>query len=263
MLVLSSAELDALLVAWLFPLARVLGFMAVAPIISNRAVPTRIRLAIGLAITFALASAMPKTETVIQPGSWVGIGIFVQQIVIGVAMGLSMRIVMSAVDIAGDLIGLQMGLSFATFFDPNTSAQTAVISEFFSLLSSLTFLALNGHLLLIDVLAHSFELAPIGASLVTGKVWLIVIKLGGVIFALGLLLALPLIAALLITNLALSVLTRTAPQLNLFSLGFPITSTVGYVLMIACLSSLTPLLQRIYDSGFDIMAIMIKGFGLH
>lgn len=263
MLVLNSAELDALLIAWLFPLARVLGFMGTAPIVSNQALPRRVRLTIGLAITFALVSTIPRPDASFQPGSWVGIGIFIQQIVIGVAMGLSMRIVMSAVDIAGDLMGLQMGLSFATFFDPNTSAQTAVISQFLSLLSSLTFLALNGHLLLIDVLAHSFELAPIGASVVTGKAWSVVAGLGSIIFVSGLLIALPVIAALLVTNLALAVLTRTAPQLNLFSLGFPITNTVGYLVIIASLGSLTSVLQRLYDSGFDLLAVMIKGFGGH
>jgi len=156
-----------------------------------------------------------------------------------------------------------MGLSFATFFDPNTSAQTAVIGEWLGLLSSLTFLALNGHLLMIDVLAHSFELAPIGATVVTGKVWTIVAQLGTVVFASGLLIALPVIAALLITNIALAVLTRTAPQLNLFSLGFPITSTIGYLVLIAILGSLAPTLQSIYDTGFGLMALLVKGFGGH
>jgi len=263
MLVVTSAQLDLFLVTWLFPLARVLGVIASAPIFSSTAVPRRVRLAFGLMITFAIASAHPPTAANIAPGSWIGIGVFIQQIVIGVAIGMSMRIVMAALDVAGELIGLQMGLSFATFFDPNSSAQTAVMGEMLSLLSSLTFLALNGHLVLIDVLAHSFELAPIGMSVVTGKTWTVVAQLGTAVFSSGLMISLPVIAALLITNIALAVLTRTAPQLNLFSLGFPITSTVGYLVMIASLNSLAPALQHIYDTGFELTAVLIRGFGGH
>lgn len=263
MLTLSSAQLDELLVTWFFPLVRILGFVMSAPLFSSRAVPARTRLALGLVVTFAVASAIPPASTPIQPGSWTGLGILIQQLVIGIAIGFTMRVMFAVVNIAGDLIGLQMGLSFATFFDPNTSAQTAVISELLGLLSSLTFLALNGHLLMIDVLAHSFLLAPIGATAVTGKVWAIVAQLGTVIFASGVMIALPVIATLLITNIALAVLTRTAPQLNLFSLGFPVTSTIGYLILIALLSALAPALQSVYDQGFQIMALMIKSFGGH
>lgn len=263
MLTLSSTQLDALLVAWLYPLARILSFVMTAPLFSSRAVPARTRLALGIAVTFAIASAMPEQSTAIQPGTWIGLGIFIQQIVIGMALGFTMRAVLAAVDIAGDLIGLQMGLSFATFFDPNTSAQTAVVGEWLGLLSSLTFLALNGHLLMIDVLAHGFQLAPIGATVVTGKVWTIAAQLGTVVFASGVMIALPVIATLLITNIALAVLTRTAPQLNLFSLGFPITSTIGYLVLIAMLGSLAPALQAIYDNGFELIALMTKSFGGH
>lgn len=263
MLSITSAQLDLFLVTWMFPLARVLGVFALAPLFSSTAVPRRLRLTMGLVVTFAIASAHPPGAATIQPGSWIGIGVFIQQIVIGVAIGMSMRIVMAALDVAGELIGLQMGLSFATAFDPNSSGQTAVIGEMLNLLSSLTFLALNGHLLLIDVLAHSFEYAPIGGAMVTGKVWAIVAQLGTAVFSTGLLISLPVVAALLITNIALAVLTRTAPQLNLFSLGFPITSTVGYLVLIASLNFLAPALQHIYDRGFELTAVLIKGFAVH
>ncbi|MDQ7989445.1 MAG: flagellar biosynthetic protein FliR [Candidatus Dactylopiibacterium sp.] len=257
MLSFTSGQLDALLLAWLFPLARILGMVGTAPIFNNRAVPMRVRLVVGLVLVMAIAPVLPPAAPVI-PGSWQGIAIFVQQIIIGLAIGLSIRIVMSAVDIAGEIIGLQMGLSFATFFDPDTSGQTAVLAEILSLLATLVFLALNGHLLLIDVLVRSFELAPIGATSLTGKPWLVLLQLATLAFSSGLLIALPLVAALLITNIALAVLTRAAPQLNIFAVGFPVTSTIGFLLLILSLDTFTPTFQHILENGFDITAQFIR-----
>lgn len=251
MLTLTSLQLDAFLVAWFYPLARIMGMVGTAPIFSNRAVPMRIRLAVGLMLVVAIAPILPQPPA-IQPGTWQGVALFVQQILIGVGIGLTVRIVMSAVDIAGEIIGLQMGLSFATFFDPDTSGQTAVLGEFLSLLATLVFLALNGHLLLIDVMVRSFELAPVGMASFGPKPWLTALQVITLAFSSGLLLSLPLVAALLITNVALAVLTRAAPQLNIFAVGFPVTSTVGFLVLILSLDAFAPSLQRIVEQGFEI-----------
>ena len=257
MLSITSAQLDALLLAWIYPVARVLGMIATAPIFGSAVVPRRLRLVAGLVIGAAIASVLPPPPP-LQPGTWFGMAIFVQQILIGIGMGLGLRMVLSAVDIAGDIIGLQMGLSFATFFDPNSSGQTAVLAEFLGLLSTLTFLALNGHLLMIDVLARSFEMAPIGGVSVTGPAWLMLTRIGSVAFACGLLISLPIVTALLITNISLAVLTRTAPQLNLFAIGFPITSTVGLVVILISLNAFAPVLQSIFEQGFELIGIFLK-----
>ncbi|MBS1210511.1 MAG: flagellar biosynthetic protein FliR [Proteobacteria bacterium] len=257
MLAITSAQLDALLLAWVYPIARVLGMLGTAPVFRSAGAPRKIRLALGLVIGAAIASVLPPPPP-IQPGTWFGMGVFVQQILIGTGMGLGLRIVMSAVDIAGSIIGFQMGLSFASFFDPNSSGQTAVLSEFLGLLNTLTFLALNGHLLMINVLVHSFELAPIGGVSITGPAWLVLIHLGSMAFASGLLIALPIITALLITNIALAVLTRAAPQLNLFAIGFPITSTIGLLVILLSLNAFAPVLQNLYDQGFDVLSMFLK-----
>ena len=212
----------------------------------------RIKLILGLAISLALVPALPALP-LISPGSGEGMLILGQQMLIGMAMGFAMRLTVAAVDYAGEVIGLQMGLGFATFYDPNNTSQTPVVSEFLSLLGLLVLFSINGHLMIMATLAHSFTVLPIvGTSLAAGT-WSNFAHAGAVIFSSGLILALPVIAALLITNVALGVLTRAAPQLNLFAVGFPITLIAGFVMLILSLSYLAGPLTELFEHGLNSM----------
>jgi flagellar biosynthetic protein FliR len=257
MLSVTSAQLDAWVAALMFPLARVLGLIAAAPILSNRAVPVRVKVMLGVAVTAALAPVLPPMPQV-TPGSGIGLAILVQESLIGLALGFVMRLVFSAIDLAGELIGLQMGLSFATFYDPQAGGQTAVVAEFLGLLAMLVFLALNGHLLLFSVLTKTFSLLPVGPLSLAGMNWGGIARWGTTLFSAGLLLALPIIAALLITNIALGVLTRAAPQLNLFAVGFPITLVVGFAMLMLAMPYLTPSFERLFEQGFEAMTALIQ-----
>jgi flagellar biosynthetic protein FliR len=252
----TSAQLEGWLALLAFPMARILGFVGAAPVFGNNAVPRRIKLMVGLAITMGLLPVVPSPPEAID--SWAGILILFQQTLIGIAMGLVLRVVFAALDLMGEIISLQMGLSFATFFDPVAGGQTAVVGEFLTLIATLVFLSLNGHLLMIDALARSFEWLPVSATLPHKGGWLILARFGASIFASGLLMALPIVTALLITNIALGVLTRAAPQLNLFAIGFPITLTVGFGVLLLALSHLAPLLQHFYDAGFTTLADLLR-----
>lgn len=257
MLSVTSAQLEGWLALLAFPMARILGFVGAAPVFGNNGVPRRIKLVVGLAITMGLLPVVTATppEAI---DSWAGILILFQQTLIGIAMGLVLRVVFAALDLMGEIISLQMGLSFATFFDPVAGGQTAVIGEFLTLISTLVFLSLNGHLLMVDALARSFEWLPVSATLPHKGGWLVLARFGASIFASGLLMALPVVTALLITNIALGVLTRAAPQLNLFAIGFPITLTVGFGVLLLALGHLAPLLQYFYDVGFTTLADLIR-----
>ncbi|MDP1957279.1 MAG: flagellar biosynthetic protein FliR, partial [Rhodocyclaceae bacterium] len=140
MISFTSAQLDVWLTSFIFPLARILGLLAAAPVFNSVAMPKRIRLAFGIAITLALLPVLPPMPT-IPAGSWVGLAILAQQMFIGVLLGLTLRIAFAAIDLAGELIGLQMGLSFAVFYDPQNAGQTPVLSEFLGLIVTLVFLA--------------------------------------------------------------------------------------------------------------------------
>lgn len=252
----TSAQLDAWLAAFAFPFVRLLGLMMSAPVFSNRGMPTRIRLVAGLGIALAILPAAPPMPN-IAPGSGIGLLILGEQVFIGAAIGFVVRIIFSAIDLAGSFIGMQMGLSFALFFDPNSGGQSAVLADFMSMVAVLLFLALDGHLVMIELLLRSFEWLPVGAGL-RGEGWSLIPRYGAAIFSTGLLLALPLLAVMLVTNTALGVLTRAAPQLNLFAIGFPVTMTAGFFALILLMSNFGPVAQNIFERGFDMVPVLLE-----
>ncbi|MDP1671920.1 MAG: flagellar biosynthetic protein FliR, partial [Burkholderiales bacterium] len=161
--------------------------------------------------------------------------------------------IFTAVEMAGELIGLQMGLGFAVFYDPLSSGQMPVVGQFLGLVATLTFLALNGHLMMIATLADSFREMPITATAVDPLAWRTIAGWGSRILYSALLLSLPVVAALLTTNIALGVLTRAAPQLNVFAVGFPITLTVGFGALLLLLPFFTPVFEHLLADSFGLM----------
>ena len=251
MISVSTAELNAWIVAFFFPLARILALLASAPPFNNAALSIRVRLILGVAIAIAISPVLDKLPS-IEPASGTGLLILAQQIVIGFAMGFSMRLTFSAVDLAGTMISTQMGLGFATAYDPQSTSQTAVISEFVGFLALLMFMAINGHLMVLATLMQGFQAFPIGAFPAQGS-WMQLANVGGVIFSSGLLLALPVIVALLITNVALGILGRVSPQLNLMAIGFPITIMLGFAALYVSLSHMSVPLQNMFEAGLQSM----------
>jgi flagellar biosynthesis protein FliR len=252
MISLTSTQIDVWIAAFVYPLARVLAFIASAPLWSIGGFPKRTRLILGIAITVAITPALPEMPQ-IEPGSLAGLWILVQQMLLGIGMGFAAKTVFSALDLAGQFIGTQMGLGFATFYDPLNSSQTPVMTEFLTLISLLMFLSMNGHLLYIATLAQSFTAIPVSAIPLGAGSWLNLAELGGKIFSAGLLLALPVVVALLITNIALAVLTRAAPQLNIFALGFPLTLTGGFAALAISLNYLAVPLQSLFEFGLSAL----------
>ena len=252
MISLTAAEINAWIVAFFFPLARILALLTAAPPFNNQGLNTRTRLVLGLAIALAITPALPKIAA-IDPASGLGLLILAQQLVIGLAMGFAMRLVFTAIDLAGTMISNQMGLGFATAYDPQSAAQTAVISQFLGMLGLLVFLAIDGHLMVIATLGRSFMLLPISANAIASSSWLNIANAGGLIFSSGVLLSLPVVVALLIANIALGVLGRVAPQLNLMAIGFPITIVLGFSALIVSLSYLATPLQQLFEFGLQSM----------
>jgi flagellar biosynthetic protein FliR len=257
MISVSSAQLDAWLAAFMFPAARILALLATMPPFNNAALPQRIRLILGLALTFVIAPSLPPMPAV-PPGSWLGLLILVQQVLIGFMMGFTMRLAFAAIDLAGDLIGLQMGLSFARFYDPQSSAQTAVLGDFLGILTILIFLALNGHLVSISALVESFRLLPVAVAPVASKGFATLLSWAAIIFSAGVLLSLPLVAALLIANIAMGVLARVAPQLNLFAVGFPVTIVAGFTVLLISLPYFGTAIERLFDQAFGALRMVVQ-----
>ncbi|WP_317204408.1 flagellar biosynthetic protein FliR [Janthinobacterium sp.] len=251
MLTLSSVELNTWIAALLWPLSRILGLIAASPLLGNSAVPATIKISLGVMLAMIIAPTVPALPAA-DPLSLAGLLILVQELLVGLAMGFSIRIVFAAVEMAGEISSLTMGLGFATFFDPQSQGRSSAISQFLALLATLIFLAVNAHLVLLSALAESFVSLPISASPVSGAGFKHLADWGGKIFATGVQLSLPIVAALLLTNVALGILTRAAPQLNLFGIGFPITLTIGMAVIGMTLPYLSTPLQNLFLEGIEM-----------
>jgi flagellar biosynthetic protein FliR len=253
MISVTSTQLYAWLAAYAWPLARILALIASAPVIGNPGVPASLKIGLGLFITALVAPLVPAPAGV-DPASAGGLLILAQQVLIGLAMGFAMHVVFHAAEMAGEFVGLQMGLGFATLYDPSVPGLIPIIGQYLGVVVSLAFLAVDGHLLLISTLVESFQVLP-PAPLSAPSGLRALAEWGGAIFSYGLALALPLLAALLITNLALGVLTRAAPQLNIFAVGFPLSILIGFIGLTLALPYFAPTLERLF---VDALAQMLR-----
>ncbi len=250
MISFTTTELYAWIGGLLWPLTRILGLVAAAPVFGNTGVPSLVKLTLGVLLAAIVAPTIPAIPAV-DPTSWAGILIAGQEMLIGLAMGFSMRLVFAAIEFGGELASSTMGFSFASFFDPNSAGRSSAVSQFMALVATMAFLAMNAHLVLVQVLVESFFTLPISGTPMSLAAPLEMVRWGGRIFSAGLQLTLPIVAALLITNVALAILTRAAPQLNLFGIGFPVTLGAGLLVLSLTLPYLNTPLQNLFNQGIE------------
>ena len=231
---ITATELAGLLTAWLWPFFRIAALVSAGPVFGNRSVPVRIRLGIALALTLVIAPLVPPMPRV-DPLSGTGLIITVQQVLIGLTLGFALRVMFAVLELGGEIIAHLMGLGFASLVDPNNGVSVPVVSHFYIILATLVFLSIDGHLLVIQTLAESFVRLPVGGDGIgTRGLWNLA-GLAGWVFSAALVMALPAIVALLTVNLAFGVMTRAAPQLNIFAVGFPVSLIFGFLVMILTL----------------------------
>lgn len=229
MLDLSDAQIGGWVGSFLLPLFRIAALLMTMPIIGTQLVPVRVRLYLSLAICLVLMPTLPPMP-VVDAISLQAFLLIAQEILIGVMLGFVLQLFFHVFVMAGQLVATQMGLGFASMVDPANGISVAVIGQFFLMLVTLLFLAMNGHLVVFEVLAESFVTLPVGGGFLVGHYWELAGKLGWVLGA-GLMLVLPAVTALLVVNIAFGVMTRAAPQLNIFSIGFPLTLVLGLVIV--------------------------------
>lgn len=228
MIELSGADIGGWINSLLLPLFRIASLLMVMPVIGTQMVPTRVRLYTALAITVALVPVLPPMPQV-EAFSLQTIVLIGEQILIGALLGFALQLLFHVFVFAGQLISMQMGLGFASMADPATGVSVPVLGQYLLMLVTLLFLAMNGHLVVFEVLAESFVTLPPGAALPLDSFAVMAGRLGWVMGA-ALLLALPAISALLVINIAFGVMTRAAPQLNIFTIGFPLTLILGMII---------------------------------
>jgi flagellar biosynthetic protein FliR len=254
---ISMDQLTGWVAGFLWPFFRVAAVMTVAPVLGVRTTPLWLRIGISAAITVVIVPLLPPGPAV-DPASADGLLITLSQIAIGLAIGFVARMAFGALETAGALIGQSMGLGFAQMMDPANGVEVPVVSQFYTLMATLVFLALNGHLVLIEFLVESFRVIPIAPQSIGEQGLWRLLSWAGWIFKGAVIVSLPIVAALLLVNIAFGVMTRAAPQLNLFAIGFPVSLMLGFVFMFISLPLFAPQFSELMNQAFIGMRAILE-----
>lgn len=234
-MLIDLADLQTLVGIYLLPLFRISAMLMAMPIIGTRLVATRVRLSLALALTVLIAPLLPEPP-VYDPFSLATWMVIAREILIGVFIGFTLQLLLEVFIVGGQLISNQMGLGFASMTDPANGTSVVVLSQFYLILVMLLFMLMDGHLLMIEIITESFYVLPVGQSTISSDaMWQLVLQ-GGWMMAAGALIALPAVTALLIVNFAFGIMTKAAPQLNIFAIGFPFTMLFGILIVYLSLS---------------------------
>ncbi|MET0282457.1 MAG: flagellar biosynthetic protein FliR [Steroidobacteraceae bacterium] len=255
MITLTTGQIEAWIAAWLWPFLRIGACLMVAPVFGASYVPPRVRLVLAGAITLAVAPLLPAPAVPMFSGT--GLIITLQQLLIGIAIGFVLQVVFDALAMGGQLLSNTMGLSFAFNVDPLRGTGAPVVGQFYTLIATLTFLALDGHVAIIQAVVDGFSTMPVSESgLGPDRLWQVV-QWGTAMFRGALMVALPGLTALLIVNIAFGVVSRAAPALNLFAIGFPVTLVGGLLVILAGLPALQAGFVRLMAEAFAFTQVLM------
>ncbi len=242
---------------YLWPFVRVAAFVMVMPVIGGSFVPARVRLMLALMLTLVVA---PVVQPAISVNflSFAGAIIIMQEVAIGIAMGFAVQLVFDAIALGGQVIAMSMGLGFAVFIDRQRGVNIPVVSQFFLMLGMLLFLVMDGHLALIEMIAESFRILPIAGHGLTRAAVSYLLTWSGQVFIVAVKIALPAVTALLVVNLAFGVMSRAAPTLNLFAVGFPVAMLLGFVVIFLSMGSLTENVSQLSDATLRMLPELLN-----
>lgn len=254
----SANELVVMLSSWMWPFIRIGAMLFIMPLYGGRFVPVRVRLGFAVVLSIVIVPLLPDPPAV-SPLSPTGLLITIQQVLVGLLLGFVLRLVWSVFEIAGQVISQPMGLHFASMVDPTSGVQVPVVAQFYVVVGTLVFLALNGHLVFLQAMADSFTVLPVSVDGIgRDGIWHLVLQMGWA-FASALLVALPAVTALLVVNFAFAVITRAAPQLNIFAVGFPVTLGLGFVVMFVTLPVIVEQFGSMFSEGLAFMTDLAAG----
>ncbi len=237
---------------WVF--LRTLAVFTSAPVFSSRAFPIRARIALAFFVALAAQPSLEGQSIISITGAGAA-GAVMQQVGIGLAIGFAVRVAFATVELAGEVVGFQMGLNFASFFDPSLNTQSSAVARFFGQMATFLFIVMNGHLLVLMAVLKSFAAFPVDQNFLEALKQMKLYDLGTGIFASGLWIALPMVGMLMFANLALGIVSRVAPQMNIYAIGFPITLTVGLVGMATTLPLLDQPFMALMTRSIDLFSV--------
>lgn len=249
---LGLPALGAWIGGYLLVFFRIGGFFLVAPVFGTQLVPRRVRTGLALLVTVLLVPMLPPLAPQ-DPLSLSMAVTIVKQLLIGLSLGFAMQVFFQAIVFGAQLIAMQMALGFASMVDPANGINVTVLAQYFLLMLTLVFLATNGHLVMFEVMLESFRYLPLAGEWDWSGNSRSIAGWGSWMFMSGLLLSLPAVTALLIVNIAFGVMTRAAPQLNVFSLGFPLALLLGLIIVWAGMHGFLPQYDAFSGQAFAMM----------
>lgn len=253
----SEAEITRFIQQYFLPFVRIGVMFLVMPVFGSRIVSPRVRLVLAFLITVLVVPLLPSLPSV-PPLSWQALFFVAQEVVLGAAVGFTFQVVFQMFVLGGQFMAMKMGLGFASMNDPTNGVQTTVLSQFFLMLVTLMFVAVEGHLVLISLIVDSFHTLQPGRFVFASSNFYEIVKLGSWMFAAALLMALPVITSLLFVNIAFGIMSRAAPQLNIFAVGFPFTLMCGLLLIWLGLTHFSEIFETAITYGFDQVGRMLK-----
>jgi flagellar biosynthetic protein FliR len=245
-------DLMLLIERFMLPFIRFGALFVAAPFFGAVTIPVRVRIILAAAVTIILLPGFSETVQV-ELVSADGFLLAVQQVAVGLGMALMLQFVIAAITMAGHTIATTMGLSFASSVDPQNGTQVSILGQFYLILATLFLLAIDGHLRMLELLALSFDVFPVTTFVLNAAFFNEVAAYSAQMFVTGTLLALPVMVGVLLINVGFGVMTRAAPQLNIFSIGFPMTLLGGFVLMLLSMPVLLPVLGDAYERVFAVI----------
>lgn len=258
-MLISDQQIAVFIQQYLYPFARIGALFMVMPVIGARTVAPRVRLALAFLLTLIVVPLLPPLPA--RPSLSLSSLIFVaQEVVTGIGAGFMLQIVFQVFVLGGQFIAMKMGLGFASMNDPTNGVQTTVLSQFFLMLTTLLFVSINGHLALIELLVASFTSLPAGTWFLRAEMLQAPLSLASWMFSAALVFSLPVLTSLLFVNIAFGVMSRAAPQLNIFAVGFPFTLVVGLVLIWVGLNNFIASFEDAIDYGFLRVEALLNAF---
>jgi flagellar biosynthetic protein FliR len=248
-------QLEAWVGAACWALARVSGLLLVVPVLGSTMIPANVRIGLALLLTMTLAPLAPLD---IRPLSAQGVATLAQQILVGASLGFILKLVFEAVSFGGQLVAQAMSLGFAETVNPGVGGSTPVISQFYTVLVTLLFLVMNGHLQLVSLLADSFRTLPVGEQGIGANGIWGVLGFAGHLFSGAVRVALPALTATLVVNLGFGAISRSAPSMNLFAVGFPITICLGLLAVWLALRALPGAFDSLQTAAWDTMSQLMR-----
>lgn len=240
--------------------ARVLSFFIIMPLFSYRTIPTHFKVGFSLFLALVVYYTVDHSNFVLDETY---VFLFLKEILVGVLIGLIAYIILSAVQIAGGFIDFQMGFAIANVVDPQTGAQSPIIGQYFYIIALLFLLTVNGHHLIIDGIVHSYQFVSMDTFIPFADESIVsyVITVFNQMFLIAFQISIPIVGCLFLVDVALGIIARTVPQLNVFVVGLPLKIFVSFVALLFFMSLYVVLVKKLFEFMFETMRGLMQLFG--